>query len=82
MKVWYTPIIAIAFLIVFSCNSKADKKEEDSIKTVEKVPELKLIIDSVRIANFYENYPKLDKFKIDVIAYLKLTEFNYLRKGI
>ncbi|MDQ8012197.1 MAG: L,D-transpeptidase, partial [Flavobacterium nitrogenifigens] len=85
MRIWYTPIIAIVFLIVFSCNSKADKKEENSIKTVEKVPELKLTIDSVRIAKFYENYPKLDKFKNDVISLYQKNKSTQLwqdNKGI
>jgi len=85
MKIWYTPIIAIVFFAVFSCNSKADKKEENSIKTVEKIPELKLIIDSVRIAKFYENYPKLDKFKKDVTALYQKNKSTQLwqdNKGI
>ena len=67
MKIWYSPLIAIVFFAVFSCNSKADKKDENSIKTVEKIPELKLTIDSTRVAAFYESYPKLSKFKSDVI---------------
>ncbi|AOC95697.1 murein L,D-transpeptidase [Flavobacterium anhuiense] len=85
MKIWYTPIIAIVFFAVFSCNSKADKKEENSIKTVEKIPELKLTIDSVRIAKFYENYPKLDKFKKDVTALYQKNKSTQLwqdNKGI
>lgn len=85
MKIWYTPIIAIVFFAVFSCNSKADKKEENSIKTVEKIPELKLTIDSVRIAKFYENYPKLDKFKNDVTALYQKNKSTQLwqdNKGI
>ncbi|MDQ6531581.1 L,D-transpeptidase family protein [Flavobacterium sp. LHD-85] len=85
MKIWYTPIIAIVFFAVFSCNSKADKKEENSIKAVEKVPELKLTIDSVRIAKFYENYPKLDKFKNDVTALYQKNKSTQLwqdNKGI
>ena len=64
MKIWYSPLIAIVFFAVFSCNSKADKKDENSIKTVEEIPELKLTIDSVRIASFYENYPKYRKKEI------------------
>ncbi|WP_125723243.1 L,D-transpeptidase family protein [Flavobacterium ustbae] len=68
MKIWYSPLIAIVFFSFFSCNSKADKKEENAIKKVEKIPELKLTIDSVRIAKFYESYPKLDKFKSDVTS--------------
>ncbi|RYJ40681.1 L,D-transpeptidase YcbB [Flavobacterium anhuiense] len=85
MKIWYTPIIAIVFFAVFSCNSKADKKEENSTKTVEKVPELKLTIDSIRIAKFYENYPKLDKFKNDVTALYQKNKSTQLwqdNKGI
>ncbi|WP_369013623.1 L,D-transpeptidase family protein [Flavobacterium anhuiense] len=85
MKIWYTPIIAIVFFAVFSCNSKADKKEENSIKTVEKIPELKLTIDSVRIAKFYENYPKLDKFKNNVTALYQKNKSTQLwqdNKGI
>ncbi|KAF2079132.1 L,D-transpeptidase family protein [Flavobacterium sharifuzzamanii] len=85
MKIWYTPIIAIVFFAVFSCNSKADKKEENSIKTVEKVPELKLTIDSMRIAKFYENYPKLDKFKNDVTSLYQKNKSTQLwqdNKGI
>ncbi|SCY69289.1 L,D-transpeptidase catalytic domain [Flavobacterium anhuiense] len=85
MKIWYTPIIAIVFFAVFSCNSKADKKEENLTKTVEKVPELKLTIDSVRIAKFYENYPKLDKFKNDVTALYQKNKSTQLwqdNKGI
>ncbi len=85
MKIWYTPIIAIVFFAVFSCNSKADKKEENSIKTVEKIPELKLTIDSVRISKFYENYPKLDKFKKDVTALYQKNKSTQLwqdNKGI
>ena len=85
MKIWYAPIVAIFFLIVSSCNSKADKKEENSIKKVEKIPELKLTIDTVRIAKFYESYPKLEKFKADVISLYQKNKSTQLwqdNKGV
>ncbi|WP_347049933.1 L,D-transpeptidase family protein [Flavobacterium olei] len=65
MKIWYSPLVVIVFLVLFSCNSK-DKKEENTVPTVTEIPELRLTIDSVRINTFYENYPKLAKFKQDV----------------
>jgi murein L,D-transpeptidase YcbB/YkuD len=85
MKIWYSPLIAIVFFAVFSCNSKADKKDENSIKTVEEIPELKLTIDSVRIASFYENYPKLAKFRNDVTSLYQKNKSTQLwqdNKGV
>ena len=69
MKFLY-PLVAVALLFgIVSCNKKAEKKEEDSKKTTEKViPELKITIDSSGIAAFYQTYPKLTKFQGDVAA--------------
>ncbi|KAF2517306.1 L,D-transpeptidase family protein [Flavobacterium foetidum] len=72
MKIWYPLTALFVIFTIASCNSKADKKEENA-KTSEKIiPELKLTIDSSRVASFYETYPKLIKFQKDVAAlYLK-----------
>jgi len=85
MKIWYSLFITIVLFTVFSCNSKADKKEENSIKTVEKIPELKLTIDSTRVASFYDSYPKLAKFKSDVTSLYQKNKSTQLwqdNKGV
>ncbi|HEU0125008.1 MAG TPA: L,D-transpeptidase, partial [Flavobacterium sp.] len=85
MKIWYTPLIAVVFFAVFSCNSKADKKDENAVKKVEKIPELKLTIDTTRIAKFYESYPKLTKYKTDVTSLYQKNKSTQLwqdNKGV
>lgn len=85
MKIWYSLFITVVLFTVFSCNSKADKKEENSIKTVEKIPELKLTIDSTRVASFYDSYPKLAKFKSDVTSLYQKNKSTQLwqdNKGV
>ncbi|MNX89737.1 hypothetical protein D3C86_1217590 [compost metagenome] len=86
MKIFYSPVVVIVLFLVFSCNSKSEKKEEDLKKTSEKVvPELKLHIDSVEVSKFYENYPKLIKFQNEVLALYKEKKSTQLwldNKGV
>lgn len=67
MKIWSQFTVVILVLIAVSCNSKADKKEEKKEGKVV-IPVLKLSIDSVAIAGFYETYPKLKNFQDEVAA--------------
>jgi murein L,D-transpeptidase YcbB/YkuD len=86
MKILYPLIAAVLLFSVISCNKKADKKEEQSKKTSEKVvPELKISIDSTGIAAFYQTYPKLVKFQDQVLALYKKNNSTQLwldNKGI
>ncbi|WP_163400527.1 L,D-transpeptidase family protein [Flavobacterium fluviatile] len=68
MKIWYTFSVVILVFIAVSCNSKGDKKDENLKKTEIVIPELKLTIDSLAIAGFYETYPKLKNFHDEVSA--------------
>ncbi len=82
-----SPIVAVVVLfLVFSCNSKSEKKEEELQKTTVKVvPELKITIDSVEISKFYEAYPKLAKFQKGALALYKKKNSTQLwldNKGI
>ena len=72
MKIWYRFAVIMLVFIVVSCNSKADKKEENQKKVKAIIPELKLSIDSLAIAAFYETYPKLKNFQDEVAGlYIK-----------
>ncbi|WP_337966973.1 L,D-transpeptidase family protein [uncultured Flavobacterium sp.] len=86
MKILYSLAAVVLLFGAVSCNSKAEKKEEELKKTVEKViPELKISIDSSKIAAFYQAYPKLDKFQNDVFALYKKNKSTQLwldNKGI
>ncbi|WP_278010735.1 hypothetical protein [Flavobacterium gyeonganense] len=68
MKIWCSFTVIILVSIAVSCNSKGDKKEENLKKTEVVIPELKLTIDSLAIAGFYEAYPKLKNFQDEVAA--------------
>jgi murein L,D-transpeptidase YcbB/YkuD len=86
MKIFYSPVVVVILFLVFSCNSKSEKNEEDSKKTSEKViPELKLHIDSVAVFKFYEAYPKLIKFQDEVLNLYKEKKSTQLwldNKGV
>lgn len=72
MKIWYSFTVIILVFIAVSCNSKGDKKEENQEKEEVVIPELKLLIDSLAIARFYETYPKLKNFQDKVaVLYIK-----------
>lgn len=68
MKIWSQFTVVVLLVIVVSCNSKGDKKEENLKKTEIVIPELKLTIDSLAITGFYETYPKLKNFQDEVAA--------------
>lgn len=86
MKILYSPVVVVILFLVFSCNSKSDKKDEDLKNTSEKVvPELKLHIDSVAVSKFYESYPKLVTFQKEVLALYKKKNSTQLwldNKGV
>jgi L,D-transpeptidase YcbB len=72
MKIWYRFTVIMLVFIAVSCNSKGDKKEENQKEEKVVIPVLKLSIDSVAIAGFYETYPKLKNFQDEVAAlYIK-----------
>lgn len=68
MKIWSQFLAIVLFSVVVSCNSKADKKEENQVKAKVEIPELKLSIDSSAISKFYETYPKLKNFQDEVAS--------------
>jgi murein L,D-transpeptidase YcbB/YkuD len=71
MKIWYSFTVIILVSIAVSCNSKGDKKQDQKEEKVV-IPELKLSIDSLAIARFYETYPKLKNFQDKVaVLYIK-----------
>lgn len=78
MKIWHSFIAFALLLAVVSCNSKADKKEENQKKEKVAVPELKLSIDSLTIAKFYESYPKLKNFQAEVSPLYKKNNSTQL----
>jgi murein L,D-transpeptidase YcbB/YkuD len=85
MKTLYSLVAVVLLFAAISCNKKSEKKEE-SKKTSEKViPELKIAIDSSRIAAFYQVYPKLAKFQNQVLALYKKKNSTQLwldNKGV
>lgn len=85
MKIWYQFIAVICLFVIVSCNSKGDKKEENQVKVKAELPELRLSIDSTKIATFYTTYPKLVKFQDEVQALYKKNKSTQLwqdNKGI
>ena len=66
MKIWCRFTVIVLLIIVVSCNSKGDKREENQKEGKVVIPELKLSIDSLTIAGFYETYPKLKNFQDEV----------------
>jgi murein L,D-transpeptidase YcbB/YkuD len=76
MKILHSLFAVVLVLTVVSCNKKGENKEDKSKNTVvQEVPELKITIDSAKIAAFYQTYPKLIKFQADVLAlYQKKNE--------
>lgn len=71
MKIWCSFTVIILVSIAVSCNSKGDKKQDQKEEKVV-IPELKLSIDSLAIARFYETYPKLKNFQDKVaVLYIK-----------
>ncbi|WP_163408366.1 L,D-transpeptidase family protein [Flavobacterium ajazii] len=68
MKIWYRFAVIMLVFIAVSCNSKGDKKEENQKEEKVVIPELKLSIDSLAIARFYEAYPKLKNFQDEVFS--------------
>ncbi len=85
MKIWCPFVAIILLLAVVSCNSKADKKEENKTKVKAEIPELKLTIDSTKITAFYTAYPKLAKFQDEVLALYKKNKSTQLwqdNKGV
>jgi murein L,D-transpeptidase YcbB/YkuD len=85
MKILYSFVAIIMLFIVVSCNSKSkDKDLKNTSKKVE-LPELKLTIDTTSISKFYQEYPKLEKFKKDVAslyAEKKATQLWLDNKGV
>ncbi|WP_281232275.1 L,D-transpeptidase family protein [Flavobacterium gelatinilyticum] len=84
MKIWYSIIAFVVLLTVVSCNSKGEKKKENQKKKVE-IPELRLTIDSTKIAAFFTAYPKLEKFQGDVFNLYKKNKSTQLwldNKGV
>ncbi len=85
MKIWYQFIAAVSLFVVISCNSKGDKKDEIQTKVKAEIPELKLHIDSLKITDFYTEYPKLAKFQDEVLALYKKNKSTQLwqdNKGV
>jgi murein L,D-transpeptidase YcbB/YkuD len=86
MKTLYALLSVVLLFAAISCNKKADKKDDQSKKTSEKViPELKITIDSAKITTFYQTYPKLVKFQNDVLALYKKNHSTQLwldNKGV
>jgi hypothetical protein len=84
MKILYPLVAFVILLSAVSCNKKSGKKEDS--KTAEKViPELKINIDSSKIATFYQAYPKLVKFQNEVLALYKKNNSTQLwldNKGV
>ena len=86
MKILHSLVAVVLLFTVVSCNKKGENKEDESKKTSQKeIPELKITIDSSRIATFYQTYPKLIKFQNEVLALYKKKNSTQLwldNKGI